>query len=322
MKCWKCGREIPENTSVCTYCSASMHRKAPVTAAGKAMRQIYDRFGCERIFDKKSILTVALGDVLEDSKKLRNQLEMVMSTGVGNVYANQLRNIGKPDAAFNSKVKTLIVEEAGLSERIAAELMGYFDEMIGWNNGVQTTTQTGGGATSRPNPTREIPRPTPNREIPRPTPNPTKPPVDEPKIPLPTAAVPVHNTGCGFVLLVGGGVCTLIAGMIPLAIGFFVLAAIAVYANSAEEKAYYPKKLSCNRTDTAIILTWDDHVDKFAIAVGNKWVLTGSGRRAVLTGDMFAHCKPGERFTVTLAQIVRSDSVITRGKIELQHPKK
>ena len=134
MKCWKCGKEIPDGASMCTYCSASMNRKAPATPAGKAMRQIYDRFGSGRVFDKKSILSIALGDMLEDSKKIRSQIDMVMSAGVGGVYLNQLQNVGKPDSAFCDKIKKLMTDEAGLSDKVAAELMGYFDEMIGWNS--------------------------------------------------------------------------------------------------------------------------------------------------------------------------------------------
>ena len=127
MKCWKCGKEIPDGASRCTYCSASMNRKAPATPAGKAMRQIYDRFGSGRVFDKKSILSIALGDMLEDSKKIRSQIDMVMSASVGGVYLNQLQNVGKPDSAFCDKIKKLMTDEAGLSDKVAAELMGYFD---------------------------------------------------------------------------------------------------------------------------------------------------------------------------------------------------
>ena len=110
MKCWKCGKEIPDGASMCTYCSASMNRKAPATPAGKAMRQIYDRFGSGRVFDKKSILSIALGDMLEDSKKIRSQIDMVMSAGVGGVYLNQLQNVGKPDSAFCDKIKKLMAD--------------------------------------------------------------------------------------------------------------------------------------------------------------------------------------------------------------------
>ena len=171
MKCWKCGKEIPDNTSVCTYCSAPLNRKAPVTAAGRAMRQIYDRFGSEAVFSKKSMLSVALGDLLEDSRKLRNQVEMALSSGVGGVYVNQIQNVGKPDANFLARVKTLMTDEAGLSDKVAAELMGYFDEMIGWAAAAQPAAPSGGAAAqSRPAPRNEIPRPEPDKKTPPPTP--------------------------------------------------------------------------------------------------------------------------------------------------------
>ena len=171
MKCWKCGKEIPDGASVCTYCSASMNRKAPATPAGKAMRQIYDRFGSGRVFDKKSILSIALGDMLEDSKKIRSQIDMVMSASVGGVYLNQLQNVGKPDSAFCDKIKKLMTDEAGLSDKVAAELMGYFDEMIGWAAAEQPAAPSGGAAAqSRPAPQNEIPRPEPDKKTPPPTP--------------------------------------------------------------------------------------------------------------------------------------------------------
>ena len=171
MKCWKCGKEIPDSASVCTYCSASMNRKAPATPAGKAMRQIYDCFGSGRVFDKKSILSIALGDMLEDSKKIRSQIDMVMSAGVGGVYLNQLQNVGKPDSAFCDKIKKLMTDEAGLSDKVAAELMGYFDEMIGWAAAEQPAAPSGGAAAqSRPAPQNEIPRPELDKKTPPPTP--------------------------------------------------------------------------------------------------------------------------------------------------------
>ena len=102
------------------------------------MRMIYDRFGGDSVFSKKSMISVALGDLLEDPRKLRGQAEMALSSGVGYVYLDQIRSVGRPDAAFRSRAERVLVDEAGLSDKVAAELMGYFDEMIGWAAAAQS----------------------------------------------------------------------------------------------------------------------------------------------------------------------------------------
>ena len=131
MKCWKCGQEIADGASVCIYCGASQSRPAPTTAAGRAMRKLYDRCGAQEVLSNSAYLTSGLGDVLEDSKKLRNQLKMAMDCGIGRLYLEQL-NAGAPDDGFDRRVKILLTENAGLNDASAAELMRYFDEMIGW----------------------------------------------------------------------------------------------------------------------------------------------------------------------------------------------
>ena len=333
MKCWKCGKEIPDGASMCTYCSASMNRKAPATPAGKAMRQIYDRFGSGRVFDKKSILSIALGDMLEDSKKIRSQIDMVMSAGVGGVYLNQLQNVGKPDSAFCDKIKKLMTDEAGLSDKVAAELMGYFDEMIGWAvstpAAAQTNPQPSGGSTSggaasggvasRPASNKEIPRPTPGKEIPRPTPTAANYASAAAKIPLPTAPIPKFNVGCRESLMewmylattclcIMGGVALISTGLIPIAIVPFVLAVIIFKALSNRLDHLYPGQRKINRKKSAnsFDLSWEGPMDKFAIAVGDKWVCTGSGSQATLTENMLAHIKTSGKIEVTLAEITAS----------------
>ena len=333
MKCWKCGKEIPEGASMCTYCSASMNRKAPATPAGKAMRQIYDRFGSGRVFDKKSILSIALGDMLEDSKKIRSQIDMVMSAGVGGVYLNQLQNVGKPDSAFCDKIKKLMTDEAGLSDKVAAELMGYFDEMIGWavstpaaaqtnpqpSGGATSGGATSGGAASRPASNKEIPRPTPGKEIPRPTPTAANCASAAAKIPLPTAPIPKFNVGCRESLMewmylattclcIMGGVALISTGLIPIAIVPFVLAVIIFKALSNRLDHLYPGQRKINRKKSAnsFNLSWEGPMDKFAIAVGDKWVCTGSGSQATLTENMLAHIKTSGKIEVTLAEITAS----------------
>ena len=48
------------------------------------------------------------------------------------LYLDQV-HMGGPDASFNERVHKLLTEEAGLNDKAADELAGYFDEMIGWN---------------------------------------------------------------------------------------------------------------------------------------------------------------------------------------------
>ena len=132
MYCWKCGQEITEGTSVCYACGADQKRTEPVSEAGKAMRVLYDRYGREQVLTNSLMLCNGLGDLMEDSQKLRGQLRIAMDAGLGRMVKNQLDSAGRPDYAFDCRVQNLLTEEAGLSEKIAKELAGYFDEMIGW----------------------------------------------------------------------------------------------------------------------------------------------------------------------------------------------
>ena len=131
MKCWKCGQEIVDGASVCTYCGASRARTAPTTEVGYAMRTLYDRYGAQEVLTNSAYLVNGLGDLVDDTRKLRNQLRMAMDAGIGRPYLEQL-SAGVPDSGFDSRVKILLTEEAGLSDKAAGELLGYFDEMIGW----------------------------------------------------------------------------------------------------------------------------------------------------------------------------------------------
>ena len=158
MKCWKCGKELPDGTTSCIYCNASQRRPAPRTETGRTMRMVYDRFGCDKVLAEKAYLTNALGDVLPDSQKLRSQLSLALDAGVGRQYLQQLRTSGRPDEAFLCRVRKLLVNEAELSDTRAAEIMGFFDEMIGWE--LQRVGNPGGGnSPGVTKPTGEIPRP-------------------------------------------------------------------------------------------------------------------------------------------------------------------
>ena len=137
MKCWKCGNEIPENSLYCTYCSCSQtERKNPKTEEGKALRRIYDRFGCKQVLNNMSYLSNAIGDLLEDSRKLKNYINMSNDAGIGKLYLNQLAERGNADSTFYGKIRLILSEDVGLSDKITNDLICYFDEMIGWESSV------------------------------------------------------------------------------------------------------------------------------------------------------------------------------------------
>ena len=158
MKCWKCGKELSDGTTICVYCNTSQRRTAPKTETGRAMRMVYDRFGCDRVLAEKAYLTNALGDVLPDSQKLRSQLSVALDAGAGREYLTQLKTSGRLDEAFRSRVRKLLIEEAELSDRRAAEIMDFFDEMIGWEL-PRVGNPGGGNSPGVTKPTGEIPRP-------------------------------------------------------------------------------------------------------------------------------------------------------------------
>lgn len=136
MICWRCGKKLTEHASSCAYCGTSQKRTVPKTEAGKAMRQIYDHFGPTEILTSKNKLSVGLGDILPDSKKLRRQIEGAFEAGIGQFYLNQLDAAGKADVNFNTKIKKLLTENAEVSDKAAKDLMKYMDEMIGWQPAV------------------------------------------------------------------------------------------------------------------------------------------------------------------------------------------
>lgn len=132
MICWRCGKKLTEHASSCAYCGTSQKRTVPKTEAGKAMRQIYDHFGPTEILTSKNKLSVGLGDILPDSKKLRRQIEGAFEAGIGRLYLNQLDAAGKADENFNTRIKKLLTENAEVSDKAAEDLMKYMEEMIGW----------------------------------------------------------------------------------------------------------------------------------------------------------------------------------------------
>ena len=134
MKCWKCGQENVNGTINCINCGVSLERTSAITPVGRAMRELYDRYGCQMVLTNPTILKNGLGDFLENTNMnriLRTQIGMVMDAGVGMAYYEQLKK-GSPDNTFVKRVKDIITRSCGFGDDVTIKIMGYFDEMIGW----------------------------------------------------------------------------------------------------------------------------------------------------------------------------------------------
>ena len=351
MKCWKCTQALPDGASTCTYCGASMNRRAPVTEAGRAMRQVYDHFGFDAVFAKNSVLVAALGDLLEDSRMLRNQIDMALSNGVAALYTRQLKEVGKPDADFYARIKKLMTEDAGLSDALAAKLVGYFDEMIGWPVPAQAAAQTAARASgntagsaaaqAQSAPRTEIPRPSQNTEIPRPqptpTPKPTPKPAPQPKPPvnpLPTMPVPGRPGEGGFrekfgqlfrwvVVLTGflGGGAMLFAGVFPLTIIGFVFGAVFYADEDIFLRKDNEESPSRHWTDSGLELSWRREIARFAVAIDGKWALVGSGDTILLPDSLLTKMNAAEGSRIVLAEI-KDNKAIFRGRTKFKSRKK
>ena len=151
MKCWKCAKELDAGTNFCLFCGSNQSRSAAITDVGIAMRTLYDRYGANAIFTNNAYLVNGLGDLTENSKKLRNHIKIGLDSGLGRLYLEQLQ-AGKPDDAFDLRVKILLTEDAGLNEKTAEEIAGCFDEMIGWRSHSQSPAKASTGGQSVPYP--------------------------------------------------------------------------------------------------------------------------------------------------------------------------
>ena len=143
MKCWKCGNDIPDGSEYCTYCSTSQKRQPTQTEEGKALRTIYDKFGCNAVFSNAKYITNALGDLLDKADKLKKQIELAYETGIGQLYLNQLKNKGFRDAIFTNKIINILSEDAGFGKSVTSKIVDFFDEMIGWEIKTDQTSYKG-----------------------------------------------------------------------------------------------------------------------------------------------------------------------------------
>lgn len=153
-RCWKCSQELPEGASLCHACGADQQERCPLppqcSEEARAMRAIYDHYGCRQVLGNATLLHNALGDYLgEDGRKLRNQVRIAMDSGLGKLYLNQLEH---PAPQFSAQALSLLTD-AGLSEQTARQLKNLFDAMVGFP----------ADAPARPVP----PPPTPQSEVSR-----------------------------------------------------------------------------------------------------------------------------------------------------------
>lgn len=163
MYCWKCGQENTEGAGSCAYCGAKLERTAPQSEAGVALRMLYDRYGRDAVLSNPLMLANGLGDLVQDCQKLRGQLKMALDAGMGRLYLDQLNDTGAPDAAFDRRVKALLTDDVGFSDKLAVELAGYFDEMIGWRDTIRSEPKT--ETTQYTPPRAYTPQSWPKREI-------------------------------------------------------------------------------------------------------------------------------------------------------------
>lgn len=132
MKCWKCGLELDGNTGFCPHCAAGLERPVPKSREGKAMRQIYDDFGKNAVLSESSYLTAGLGDILSESENLRKHIDLAFHFGIGRMYLKQIEDESKCSLVFQNSIRNKLCDEAGLNDKVADNLIRFFNEMIGW----------------------------------------------------------------------------------------------------------------------------------------------------------------------------------------------
>ena len=178
-RCWKCSQELPEGASLCHACGADQQDRCPLppqcSEEARAMRAIYDHYGCRQVLGNATLLHNALGDYLgEDGRKLRNQVRIAMDSGLGKLYLSQLEH---PAEQFSAQAISLLTD-AGLSEQTARQLKFLFDAMVGFPTDAPT----------RPVP----PPPTPQSEVSRSHGRENTPPAQPPQPETSRKQEPVH----------------------------------------------------------------------------------------------------------------------------------
>lgn len=135
MKCWNCGSELDGSTAFCAQCGAAANRREPATREGRALHTLLEHYGRDRVLTSGTYLVNGLADLMEDAEPLRTHLKLAMDAGLGQLVLEQLKDNGAaPSAEFTERATRLLIEKAGLSDKIAAGLLGYVDDMLGWQS--------------------------------------------------------------------------------------------------------------------------------------------------------------------------------------------
>ena len=132
MRCWKCGESIPDNENTCIFCGKEQERGPAYSEVGCALRTLYDRCGSRAVLTRDVDIVNGLGDLMEDSRKIRALFQMAFDAGVGKLYLEQIQSEKQQEKIFYKQVYTLLTKEAGLDGNAAAQMIVWFDEMIGW----------------------------------------------------------------------------------------------------------------------------------------------------------------------------------------------
>ena len=128
--CWKCGEKLVDGP--CPACGATPESRRPLpedaSAEARALRRIYDSYGPRQVLSRTVMLYNGLGDILgEDGQALRNQVRIVMDSGLGRLYQAQLI-FALPN--FPARV-TKLITDIGFTTETARYLMSLFDDMTG-----------------------------------------------------------------------------------------------------------------------------------------------------------------------------------------------
>ena len=132
MRCWKCSQELTDKMNRCVYCGTDLARSNTKSTEGAALRKLYDHYGAEKLFNNQAILVNGFGDLCPEEEKKKNQLRLIIDTGILRMYLTQIKNEGKRTDSFINRVIKTITDNSGLSIDVAKEWIGFFDEMIGW----------------------------------------------------------------------------------------------------------------------------------------------------------------------------------------------
>lgn len=132
MRCWQCGKDIEQSANYCPSCGAYVKRTEPISERGKALRLLYDQYGAKELLTNTIFLSNAYYESCPDDHHFIKQLDIAFEADIGNMYLEQIKNVGKPNSQFNRKIENILSEEAGFTKKVSHDIMVALDEMIGW----------------------------------------------------------------------------------------------------------------------------------------------------------------------------------------------